>query len=78
MCSTMCKRKDDANQSCNRWPPDRQARKIGKHKTKKDAVNTALEEYIRRHHQAAIADFIGSIDYDPSYDYKRERAKKRS
>jgi hypothetical protein len=55
-----------------------QAQKLGRHKTKKDTVNAALDEYIRRRQQAAIIALFGTIDYDPAYDYKRERAKKRS
>ena len=55
-----------------------QAQKIGRHKTKKDTVNAALEEYIRRRKQAALIPLFGTIEYAPSYDYKQERSKKRS
>ncbi len=55
-----------------------QAQKIGRHKTKKDTVNAALEEYIRRRKQAALIPLFGTIDYDSSYGYKQERLKKRS
>jgi Bacterial antitoxin of type II TA system, VapB len=55
-----------------------EAQKIGRHKTKKDTVNAALEEYIRRRKQMAIVSLFGTINYDPSYDYKRERSKKRA
>jgi hypothetical protein len=50
-----------------------EARKVGNHRTKKEAVTVALEEYIRRHKQLQILDLFGTIDYDPSYDYKMER-----
>jgi Arc/MetJ family transcription regulator len=54
-----------------------EALKIGKHKTKKEAVTTALEEYIRhRRQQRILADF-GTVDFDPKYDYKAERRRKR-
>jgi Arc/MetJ family transcription regulator len=53
------------------------ARKAGGHRTKKEAVTTALEEYIRRHRQRRILDAFGTFDFDPSYDYKVERGKKR-
>ena len=49
---------------------------LGKHKSKKEAVNTALEEYIRLHKQMSIKDLFNKIDYDPKYDYKKQRAKK--
>jgi Arc/MetJ family transcription regulator len=55
-----------------------QAQKLGRQRTKKATVNAALEEYIRRRKQADLLDLFGTIDYTPSYDYKRERRKKRS
>ncbi len=54
-----------------------QARRIGDHKTKREAVNAALEEYIQRRRQLRILELEGRIDYDPSYDYKAERRRKR-
>lgn len=54
-----------------------EARKIGKHKTKKEAVTVALKEYIRRHKQLQILDVFGTIDYDPNYDYKAERKARK-
>lgn len=53
------------------------ARKAGGHRTKKEAVTTALEEYIRRHRQRRILDAFGTFDFDASYDYKAERRRKR-
>jgi hypothetical protein len=55
-----------------------QAKKLGRHKSKKDTVNAALDEYIRRRKQEALIPLFGTIDYDPAYNYKRERKKKRS
>ena len=55
-----------------------QAKKLGRHRTKRDTVNAALDEYIRRRKQAALLPLFGSIEYDAHYDYKRERAKRRS
>lgn len=52
-----------------------QAQQLGGFKYKKDAVNAALEEYVRRRQQKEISTLYGSIDYDPSYDYKKERAR---
>jgi hypothetical protein len=54
-----------------------EARKLGHHRTKKDAVNAALDEYIQRRKQQEILSLFGTIDYDPAYDYKRERRGKR-
>jgi Bacterial antitoxin of type II TA system, VapB len=55
-----------------------QAKRLGRHRTKKDTVNAALDEYIRRRKQAALVPLFGTIDYDARYDYKNERAKKGS
>lgn len=54
-----------------------EARAIGGHRTKKEAVTAALDEYIRRRKQLKIIDHFGTIDYDPTYDYKAARRKKR-
>lgn len=54
-----------------------EARAVGGHKTKKEAVTAALEEYIKRRRQHAILDLVGQISYDPAYDYKTARRPKR-
>lgn len=50
--------------------------KVGHHHTKKAAVTAALQEYIQHHRQLEIISLFGKIDYDPSYDYKKERRRK--
>jgi Arc/MetJ family transcription regulator len=55
-----------------------EARKTGGHKTKKEAVTTALEEYIRHHKQQEILSDFGTVDFDPAYDYKAARRRKRT
>lgn len=54
-----------------------EAKKLGKHRTKKEAVTAALDEYVRRRKQMEIISLFGTIDYDPEYDYKRARRMKR-
>lgn len=54
-----------------------EAQKLGKHRTKKDAVTAALGEYIQRRKQQDILPLFGTIEYDEVYDYKRERSRKR-
>lgn len=49
------------------------AHKIDGRRTKKSTVNEALEENVRRRVQRRILDLFGTIDYDPDYDYKRQR-----
>lgn len=55
-----------------------QAQKLGRHRTKKETVNAALAEYIRRRKQRNVISLFGTIDYDPTYDHKSERRSKRS
>jgi recombination DNA repair RAD52 pathway protein len=50
-----------------------QAKAVGHHKTKKEAVTAALEKYVQWHRQQEILNHFGTIDYDPNYDYKRNR-----
>jgi hypothetical protein len=54
-----------------------EARRIGKHKTKKEAVTAALDEYIRHRKQLEILKLFGTIDYDPTYDYRKMRTLDR-
>jgi Arc/MetJ family transcription regulator len=55
-----------------------EARRTGGHKTKKEAVTAALDEYIRHRKQLKILDQFGTFDFDPAYDYKAARGRKRS
>jgi len=50
-----------------------EARRIGGHATKKAAVTAALDEYIRRRKQLEILEHFGTIDFDPAYDYRKNR-----
>jgi Bacterial antitoxin of type II TA system, VapB len=50
-----------------------EAKRIGNHLTKKEAVTAALDEYVRRRKQLKILDLFGTIDYDPTFDYKKMR-----
>lgn len=54
-----------------------EARKIGQHKTKREAVNAALRAYIQHCKQLKILELAGTVDFDPDYDYKAERRRKR-
>ncbi len=52
-----------------------EARKVGRHRTKKDAVTAALAEYVQRRKQQRILEAFGSFEFDPSYQYKAERRR---
>ncbi|MBM9501234.1 type II toxin-antitoxin system VapB family antitoxin [Leptospira sp. 201903071] len=45
-------------------------------RTKRETVNLALIEFIKRHKQKDILKFINSVEYDKSYDYKEARNKR--
>lgn len=47
--------------------------KLGKHKTKKAAVTQALIDYVQHLEQEKIISMFGTVDYDPEYDYKKQR-----
>ena len=55
----------------------RQVQKLGKFKSKRQAVNTALLEYTQRHQQASLIELFGKIDYDAGHDYKKLRARRK-
>ncbi len=50
-----------------------EARHVGGHITKKEAVTAALREYIQRRKQMEILRHFGTVDFDPAYDYKKAR-----
>ena len=44
-------------------------------RTKKAAVTRALEEFLARREQSKIVELFGKIDWDPGYDFKKERSR---
>lgn len=55
-----------------------EARRSGGHKTKKEAVTAALDEYIQRRKQQKLPSQFGTFDFARDYDYKAARRAKRS
>ena len=53
-----------------------EALKIGGYRTKKETVNEALREFIRYRKQVKVIELFGKIDFDPKYDYKKQRRRK--
>ena len=53
-----------------------QARRLGGRRTKKETVNEALREYVQRRKRLRALRFIGGIDFDARFDYKRERRRR--
>ena len=52
------------------------AARLGRHRTKKGAVTQALVDYIHHLEQEKITRLFGTVDYDPAYDYKKQRARR--
>jgi Arc/MetJ family transcription regulator len=52
-----------------------EAQKIGGLRTKKATVIQALKEFIQRRKQMKILDLFETVDFDPKYDYKKQRRK---
>jgi Arc/MetJ family transcription regulator len=52
-----------------------QAVKLGRFKTKQQALNAALKEFVERHNRLRILELAGKIDFDPQWDYKTMRVK---
>jgi Arc/MetJ family transcription regulator len=53
-----------------------EAKKLGNHKTKREAVNQALKEYVARRKRRRMLDLFGKADWEPGYDYKVERRRR--
>jgi len=51
------------------------AAKLGGHRTKKAAVTQALTDYIHHLRQEKILSLFGTLNYNPGYDYKEQRAR---
>lgn len=49
---------------------------VGGRRTKKEAVTEALREYIARRRQERITGIFGTVDYDPRYNYNKQRRRR--
>ena len=53
-----------------------EAVKLGNFKTKQEALNAALAEFVQRRNRLRILELAGKIDFDPAWDYKKLRGKR--
>jgi len=53
-----------------------EALRIGGRRTKRETVNEALQEYVQRRKRERALDSLGTFDFDPRYDYKKERKRR--
>lgn len=50
-----------------------EALRVGRRKTKRETVNDALREFIQRRRRRDLVKLFGRVDYDPAYNYKKDR-----
>lgn len=53
-----------------------EAVKLGQFKTKQEAVNAALTEFVARRNRLRILELAGQIEFDPAWNYKRMRRRR--
>lgn len=53
-----------------------EAVKLGGFKTKQQAVNAAIAEFVARRNRLRILELGGQINFDPDWDYKRMRGRR--
>lgn len=52
-----------------------EALRIGGHRTKRETVDEALQEYIQRRKRQSFVKLFGKIDFRPDWDYKKARRR---
>ena len=53
-----------------------EAWKLSGKRTKREAVNDALLEYVRRRKQRRVLELFGKLEWDAGYDHKKERSRR--
>ena len=53
-----------------------EAVRLGNFKTKQEALNVALSEFVARRNRLRILELGGKIEFRPNWDYKKLRGKR--
>ena len=53
-----------------------EALKVSGERTKAAAVTKALQEFIARRKQRRVLDLFDKLEWDPDFDYKKERSRR--
>jgi Arc/MetJ family transcription regulator len=53
-----------------------EARAIGGHSTKREAVNAALAEYVGRRRRLRVRELFGTVEWEPGWDWKAARGER--
>jgi Arc/MetJ family transcription regulator len=48
--------------------------RLGRHRSKREAVNKALEAYVEQLRRLEALKALGTFDFEPGYDHKRARS----
>ena len=54
----------------------KEAVKLGHFKTKQEAMNVALTEFVQRRNRLRILELAGKIEFRPDWDYKKMRGQR--
>ena len=54
----------------------KEAVKLGNFKTKQEALNVALTEFVQRRNRLRILELAGKIEFHPDWDYKKLRGQR--
>ncbi|MGH8017676.1 MAG: type II toxin-antitoxin system VapB family antitoxin [Opitutaceae bacterium] len=52
------------------------ARKAGRFRTKRETVNEALAEFVRKREQHRVTEDFGKIEFDPAFNHKASRRRR--
>jgi Arc/MetJ family transcription regulator len=52
-----------------------EAKRLGGHRSKRETVNRALDEYVRTLKRRGLADLFGQVSFN-SFDYKKARKRR--
>jgi hypothetical protein len=55
-----------------------EAMRLGGHQSREAVVKAALEAYVRHQRQLEVISHFGTIDFDETYDYKKERQARQA
>jgi len=53
------------------------ALRVSGERTKRAAVTKALQEFIARREQRRVAELLGKLEWDQSFDYKTDRSRRK-
>ena len=49
---------------------------MSEQRTKKGVVTQALREFVARREQKRLLELFGKLEWDPRFDYKKERSRR--